>query len=283
MTKVAHGPCKQCGNTIMARASRQPQYCSLTCASRGTSAKKSVALKRFHRENPQSAVAAGLRISATKQARLKDDPDYRERLRLQALALPPTSQASAAKRVVTINQRYTKAEQQAWARLGGFKSEPWNKGLTKETDSRVALQAASLVGHAPYPGSGRGKGGTRPDLGFYVRSTWEADVARVLCFLGVAFEYEPRSFDLGGETYLPDFYLPELDVWVEVSGWVSPDKCRKLASMERLYPEVRILHLDRPRYTWLCEVFSPQIPMWEGRGRGTSQPIALLVEIQEAA
>lgn len=37
--------------------------------------------------------------------------------------------------------------------------------------------------------------------------------------VGIAWLYEPRRFKLSWCTYLPDFYLPEFDVWVEVKGW----------------------------------------------------------------
>ncbi len=37
--------------------------------------------------------------------------------------------------------------------------------------------------------------------------------------LGIAWEYEPQGFKLpSGALYLPDFRLPELDLWVEVKG-----------------------------------------------------------------
>lgn len=267
----------------MARADKKPGYCSKACSTLGTRAAKSTALRKFHEVHPGAAVLSGLKTSATKKARMAEDPNYKERLQAQALALPPTSPASAAKRLTTLNERYTKEQQMTWASRGGSTGPAWNQGLTKATDDRVARQAESLKGHPPYQGSGRGKGGIRSDLGFYVRSTWEADVARVFHLLGRTFEYEPRTFDLGGDTYLPDFYLPDLDLWVEVSGWVSPDKEMKLAGMARLFPEQVLLHIDRPAYTWLWECFSSQIPEWEGQGRGPSRPVPLFTSrLQEA-
>lgn len=36
---------------------------------------------------------------------------------------------------------------------------------------------------------------------------------------GIVWEYEPKRFKLSWCTYMPDFYLPEFDIWVEVKGW----------------------------------------------------------------
>ena len=52
----------------------------------------------------------------------------------------------------------------------------------------------------------------------------EAELARILDFYQVAWEYEPRSFpilwNLEGsvvESFAPDFYLPEFDLYVELT------------------------------------------------------------------
>lgn len=36
--------------------------------------------------------------------------------------------------------------------------------------------------------------------------------------LGIKFQYEDYGFDLGNMNYLPDMYLPELGMWVEIKG-----------------------------------------------------------------
>jgi hypothetical protein len=51
------------------------------------------------------------------------------------------------------------------------------------------------------------------------RSTLEADWACTLDALGVAWCYEPEAVRLpSGEHYRPDFWLPALEVWLEVKG-----------------------------------------------------------------
>jgi hypoxanthine phosphoribosyltransferase len=78
----------------------------------------------------------------------------------------------------------------------------------------------------------------------------EAEFARILDYYGVAWEYEPRSFALewdrkGGiaVAFTPDFYLPEQDLYVELTTMrprLVTKKNRKIRRMNELYPEINI-------------------------------------------
>lgn len=60
--------------------------------------------------------------------------------------------------------------------------------------------------------------------GYYFRSRLEARWAIFMDTLGVKYQYEPEVFDLDDNLYyLPDFYLPELDVYIEIKP-VYPTK-----------------------------------------------------------
>lgn len=51
------------------------------------------------------------------------------------------------------------------------------------------------------------------------RSRLEARWAVFFDQLGIRWEYEPQGFELpSGQRYLPDFYLPQSHLWVEVKG-----------------------------------------------------------------
>lgn len=51
------------------------------------------------------------------------------------------------------------------------------------------------------------------------RSRLEARWAVFLDTLGVKWQYEPQGYVLGnGDSYLPDFWLPDWQTWVEVKG-----------------------------------------------------------------
>jgi hypoxanthine phosphoribosyltransferase len=78
----------------------------------------------------------------------------------------------------------------------------------------------------------------------------EAELGRILDFYGLAWEYEPRTFplmwNLSGqvtESFTPDFYLPELDLFLELTTLrqkLVRKKNRKLRRLREVYPEVRI-------------------------------------------
>lgn len=55
--------------------------------------------------------------------------------------------------------------------------------------------------------------------GYRFRSRLEARWAVFFDALGIRYEYEPEGYNLpNGIGYLPDFYLPDLKIWIEVKG-----------------------------------------------------------------
>ena len=78
----------------------------------------------------------------------------------------------------------------------------------------------------------------------------ELECAKVLDYYGVPWLYEPRSFVLERgedgrvtEAFTPDFYLPEQDLFVELTLMkksLVTRKNRKLRRLRELYPDVRI-------------------------------------------
>lgn len=78
----------------------------------------------------------------------------------------------------------------------------------------------------------------------------EAEFARLLDFYGIRWEHEPRSFPLAWgadgrvtESFSPDFYLPDLDLYIELTTLkqsLVTRKNRKLRRMRELYPNTRV-------------------------------------------
>ena len=78
----------------------------------------------------------------------------------------------------------------------------------------------------------------------------EAEMARILDFYAVRWEYEPHTFpilwNLEGdvvESFAPDFYLPDLDLYLEMTTLrqrLVRKKNRKLRRLRELYPGVNI-------------------------------------------
>lgn len=69
--------------------------------------------------------------------------------------------------------------------------------------------------------------------GYRFRSRLEARWARFLVSLRIPFEYEKEGYYLDGAYYLPDFWLPRQQCWMEVKGQKPTDdeqrKCDLLA------------------------------------------------------
>jgi hypothetical protein len=78
----------------------------------------------------------------------------------------------------------------------------------------------------------------------------EAEFARILDYYQVRWEYEPHTFpilwNLDGdllESFSPDFFLPELELYVELTTLrqkLVRKKNRKLRRLRELYPDLRI-------------------------------------------
>jgi len=74
--------------------------------------------------------------------------------------------------------------------------------------------------------------------------------AQMMDFYGIDWQYEPRTFptewDAAGNTieaFSPDFYLPEMDLYVELTFMkqsLTRHKNRKLKRMKEIYPDVNI-------------------------------------------
>ncbi len=198
-------------------------------------------------------------------------------------------------------------EKIAQSRLG---QSSWNKGLTAETASgtlwiknlsaynatqkgvslveRIGQERAAEVraklserssgknnpmyGRPPKETKTYTKSGYREDLGHYVRSSWEADMARVFRHLGWDYQYEPQTFELqkNGQsiTYTPDFYIPAQDTFYEIKGWMDKASAEKISLFREQYPGKNLVVIDKTLFAefqvqyaalvqWECPQFPP--------------------------
>ncbi len=78
----------------------------------------------------------------------------------------------------------------------------------------------------------------------------EEEFAHILDYYGLEWEYEPRTFVLEQdeegailEAFTPDFYLPQQDLFVELTT-LRPKliriKNRKVRRLQQLYPDINI-------------------------------------------
>jgi len=97
----------------------------------------------------------------------------------------------------------------------------------------------------------------------------ELECARIFDWYGISWEYEPRSFVLecnaeGRVTraFTPDFYLPEQDLYIEVTVMkqsLVTRKNRKLRELRALYPDVRVKLFYRRDIERLAQRYRLQI------------------------
>jgi len=175
--------------------------------------------------------------------------------------------------------------------------KPWNKGLTKEIDSRInskpktdekrlniskgmikkwkdpvyaESQLTLIRNNHNFGNKNRGKFGFREDIRIFVRSRWEANYIRYLNYVGITWEYEPKRFRLSnGKIYIPDFHLLKnrngrvLDVWIEVFGYDNKEKRKKIAMCILEYNFLPLMIVEEKTYKEIEKEYSSKIIGWE--------------------
>jgi len=86
----------------------------------------------------------------------------------------------------------------------------------------------------------------RQDLGGVImRSNWEANFARVLELHSIKYEFEPETFffpvKTGTKAYIPDFYIPSTDTWIEVKGYLDDKSRIKIKRFRKYNPEKNLV------------------------------------------
>jgi len=135
-----------------------------------------------------------------------------------------------------------------------------------------------MYGKPSPKGAGHGKGGIRQDIGHYVRSRWEANVARIANLVKRAYLYEPRRFSVtinGVEyTYCPDFYFPCKNLFYEIKGHARSSvdwkcTCKSCSKNKLIIPaiitqyKIKLILIGSQEYKRLERLFAKRIPLWE--------------------
>lgn len=116
----------------------------------------------------------------------------------------------------------------------------------------------------------------------------EEEFARLLDFYQIEWLYEPRSFPLrheGGhisEMFTPDFYLPGLDLYVEMTTLkpeLTREKRQRVRRLRELYPGVNIMLLARTEYDRLLAKYGHG-PLAGTKTRGVGKVLFSSTRIQ---
>ncbi len=104
----------------------------------------------------------------------------------------------------------------------------------------------------------------------------EQEFARLLDFYDIKWLYEPVSFDIEWDKkgnpvskFTPDFYLPEFNLFIEITTMnqkLVTKKNRKIRRLQELYPEIRCKIFYRKDYQHL--LFKYHIAMDESPPQG---------------
>jgi len=154
-----------------------------------------------------------------------------------------------------------------------FNSRKYRQALSDNAKKNKAWHLSGFK-----KGRNRYKSGYRPDLGFYVRSGWEANIARYLKFLVEkkeikGFKYEADTFEFheikrGTRSYTPDFKIFKNDGSVEyweVKGYMDKQSKTRLKRMAKYYPGINIKIIDKDQYNEIKK-WSRLIIGWDDDG-----------------
>lgn len=93
----------------------------------------------------------------------------------------------------------------------------------------------------------------------------ERQYARLLDFYQIVWDYEPRTFDIEWDhdgnvvkQFTPDFYLPQFDLYIEVTTMnqkLVTKKNRKVRRLRELYPGVKVKIFYQRDYVALLEKY----------------------------
>jgi len=117
----------------------------------------------------------------------------------------------------------------------------------------------------------------------------EEEFARILDFYNIEWVYEPHSFPLEWEgdrvieMFTPDFYLPGINLYVELTTLKQAhvtEKNRKLRRLRELNPEIKITLLYRKDFDRLLAKYGYG-PLAQARGHGVSRVLYSSAEIEK--
>ena len=77
------------------------------------------------------------------------------------------------------------------------------------------------------------------------RSSWEVTVAKWLDKKKYIWKYEPKRFYFKDCTYLPNFYVEELDSYIEVKGWWDEISKKKIELIKKYHPNKNLIIIDK--------------------------------------
>jgi hypothetical protein len=117
----------------------------------------------------------------------------------------------------------------------------------------------------------------------------ERQFAQLLDFYGIEWEYEPTSFDIDFDKegrvlqrFTPDFFLPEFDLYIEITTLnqkLVTKKNRKAKRLMALYPDVKCRILYQRDYLNLLVKYGLEEPSQGASLTQANAPQATVTEL----
>jgi len=227
--------------------------------------------KLYNAKNILAAISNGYVLDMVKkELKIIDMEDIRRKKISQTMSGMP--------KTLDHNANVSSAVKQAW-KDGKFDTDDCKKARTKGYAKRRSFSGKGnpMYGKPSPKGSGRGKGGIRVDIGHYVRSTWEANMARIYQKFDRRYEYETKRFyvNIGkvSFSYCPDFYFADKNRYYEIKGhakssneWICPCKTcvKNRAIMKEIVKKfkIKITIVGKKEYDMVKRRFKDEIN-WE--------------------
>jgi len=145
------------------------------------------------------------------------------------------------------------------------------RGLTKQTSQMIKKRSESKERNKKISQGrlnflknheiGHGRVGKREDLGHYCRSTWEANFCRILKQKGIKYKYEPKTFYFKSINYTPDLFIPSINIWVEIKGYMDEKSKQKINRF--IESGKQLLIIEEKLYHYLQSYWKNKIKEWE--------------------
>ncbi len=122
--------------------------------------------------------------------------------------------------------------------LGHGVSASTRQKISKKKKGTHVGKENHMYGRLPSEKSGRGKRSYYPSpLQGQVcfRSSYELAYAKYLDSIHELWMYEMETFDLGNTTYTPDFFLPRLEKFIEIKGYMNEKSKAQIQQFQEQY------------------------------------------------
>lgn len=110
-------------------------------------------------------------------------------------------------------------------KLAHVNNEKWKKSISSLANRKKISKA--MMGHKCFH---------KPRIKYkkhFFRSSWEVITAKYLDSRKIKWLYEPKRFYYKNFSYLPDFYLPQDDIRIEVKGWMTSHDYKKIIEFKK--------------------------------------------------